>query len=266
MGRNKALARREERRKNRTGRVGKALAGQLAYVLLGGAVVFFAVVVVVAARHIPSSTAESPAAATKAAAAADAGEGWIRLTAKSPSAIIAAARKTSLFNVNRSGDGDYLKDLSHLESPVLVKALNQPGAVVMPDYYVIPIDDVSGSMVGAAELELNPTHTAIRMTAIITYSSPRPHGQMAHVPQSKALADLSGQRRVAMRAGAQAQLVYIPIDATQLETGEVQWTAGGQYPADPVWLIPGSDGNDHVVGTNDLAYNMSDLPVMKAQP
>ncbi len=158
------------------------LVGNLAYVLLAGAVVFFAVVVIVATRHPPAdqaSAAISNAAATRVAATADTGSGWIQLSSDTPGAVIAAARKTTLFTMDRSGNGDYLKDLSHLETPVLVLALHPAGSIVMPDYYIIPIDDKSSVIVGAAELALNPTHTAIQLTSIITYSSPRPHGQMA---------------------------------------------------------------------------------------
>jgi hypothetical protein len=264
VGQKKRLfARREERRKLKISRTARSVVGNFAYVFLAGAIVFFVVVVLVATRHTSASTAVSNAAATRAAATSDAGSGWITINAESPGAIIAAARKSTLFNVDRSGDGDYLKDLSHLETPVLVRALHSAGSIVMPDYYVIPIDDTSGAIVGAAELALNPTHTAVQLTSIITYSAPRPHGKMAHTDMAAAVADLTSQRHVAVRSGAQPQLVYIPIDASQLQTGQVTWSGGGLYPADPVWLIPGADGQDHVVGTDGRDHYVSQLPLMK---
>lgn len=261
MGYKKALGRRQERRKLRIGRVARALVGNLAYVLLGGAILLLAVIVVAAARQMPApaTTVSGHVAATRAAATSSAESGWIKLSSQSPGAIIAAARKTSLFNVNRSGDGDYLKDLSHLETPVLVRAAHGAG----PDFYVIPIDDASGQMVGAAELTLNPAHTAVQLMAIITYTSARPHGQLARMSVSAAVADVASQQRVALRAGAQPQLVYLPIDGSALETGQITWNGGGMYPGDPVWLIPGADGQDHVVGTNGHAYNLRDVPLMK---
>jgi len=266
VGQKKLLAQREERRKQRISRTARSMVGNLAYVLLAGAIVFFAVVVIVATRRPPAdpaSAAISNAAATRIAATANTGSGWIQLASDTPGAVIAAARKTTLFTMDRSGNGDYLKDLSHLENPVLVLALHPAGSIVMPDYYIIPIDDKSGVIVGAAELALNPTHTAIQLTSIITYSSPRPHGQMAHVGMSAAQADVAGQQHVAMKSGAQPQLVYVPIDAGALETGQVTWTGGGLYPADPIWMIPGADGQDHIVGTDGHAYSMSSVPVMK---
>jgi hypothetical protein len=238
------------------------LAGNLAFVLLAGTVITFMIVAATVARRIPTGSAASASSATSAAATANAGSGWIPLVSQAPGAIIAAARKSTLFNVDRSGKGDYLKDLSHLENPELVRAVAQPGSASMPDYYVIPIDDASGRMVGAAELALSPTDTAVQLTAIITYSTPRRHGQLAQIPETAALSDLSRQR-VALRGGAQPELVYIPIDAAALETGEITWNGGGEYPADPVWAIPGADGKDHVVGTDNHVYATSDLPVMK---
>lgn len=259
MGRRKLLARRQDRQGAKRKRVAKSLIGNLAYLLLAVAVVFFAVVIILATRHGPSSTPESDAAAQ---ATSDAGNGWITITSDSPEAIIAAAHKTTLFNVNRSNGGDYL-DISHLEAPVYVQALHTAGSISSPDYYIIPVDDTTGAMVGAAELALNPTHTAIQLTSIITYSSPRPHSQLSLVEQSTALANLSTQKRISLRTGAQPQLIYVPIDSTALETGEITWDGGGLFPADPIWLIPGADGKDYVVGSDGHAYDMSSIPIMK---
>jgi hypothetical protein len=235
----------------------KALLGNLVYVVLGGAALLFAAILIAAAQHIPPSAASDTSATTNYSS------GWIPLKSTSSSAIIAAARQSTLFNVNRKGSGDFLKDLSHLEAPVLVRALQTPGSVVMPDYYIIPIDNATGKMVGAAELELNASHTSIQVTSIVTYTSAHPHGQVSQVAKSAALMDLANQRRVAVRSGAQPQLVYIPIDAAALETGEVVWNGGGTSPTDPVWLIPGADGQNHLVGADGHAYEMSSVPVMK---
>lgn len=258
MGRKKLLARRQERQNAKKKRSIRSWMGNLAYGLLALAVILFAIVVVAAVGHGSPSTDTSDAAA----ATADAGNGWISITSDTPDAIIVAAHKTTLFNVNRSTDGDYL-DISHLEAPVLVRALSAVGSDSMPDYYVIPVDDTSGAIVGAAELALNSTHTAIQLTSIITYSEPRPHGQMPQMGMSVAESILSAQSHTTLRSGTQPQLVYVPIDASALESGEVTWNGGGLYPADPVWLIPGADGQNHIIGADGHAYAMSSVPVMK---
>jgi hypothetical protein len=258
----KLRARRAERQHNRIISKARSLVGNFAYVLLAGAVVLFAVVIVAAAHSVPVTNTLTGGAGNVNAAGDDGSE-WIPLTSNAPGAIIAAARKSSLFKMDRSGNGDYLKDISHLETPVLVHAMHAAGSISMPDYYVIPIDGPGGTIIGAAELALNPEHTAIQVTSIITYDAPRPHGKMAHLDQGAAQSALATQKHVNLRNGAQAQLVYAPIDATALETGEVTWSGGGLYPADPIWLIPGSDGKDHVVGTNGKAFDASSVPLMK---
>lgn len=94
MNRKKAIARRQERRKSRIKRATMFLLGNLVYAILGGAILLCARAVIASVQHIPSSAADSPNA-TKPSG------DWIPLTSKSPSAIIAAARKSALFNVNR---------------------------------------------------------------------------------------------------------------------------------------------------------------------
>lgn len=257
MSRKKAMIRRRERRKNRIERITRFLVGNLAYVILGGAILLFIGVVYATLQHIPATTAGSPNAA-------QAKDGWIRLTSKSPSAVIAAARQSALFHVDRSGSGDYLKDLSRLENPILVRAYHRPGSPMMPDYYVIPIDDASGVIVGAAELELNKAHNAIRVTAIVTYPSSRRHGQMALVSLTSATNTLARQRHVGIQARTAAALIYFPVDAHLQETGKIVWKGGGEYPADPIWLLPGADGQQYVVGTDGLTRPASQLPVMTA--
>jgi hypothetical protein len=256
MSRKKAIVRRHERRKSRIKRATTFLLGNLVYAILGGAILLFATAVIASVQHIPSSVADSPNA-TKPNA------NWIPLTSKSPKAIIAAARKSALFNVDRSGNGDYLKDLSHLENPILVRAIHTPGSIAMPDYYVIPIDDASGAIIAAAQLELNKAHSAIQVSAIITYPSPRPHGHLAQVSMATAMTNVSRQQHAPMKAGATGTLVYFPVDASLQETGKIVWKGGGEDPTDPVWLIPGANGQNHVVGTNGYVYAMSDLPIMK---
>lgn len=256
MSRKKSVARRHGRRKNTMRRVARLLVSNVVYLIFGGAILLFVGALIASTQHIPIGGAANQNAAQTS-------DGWIRLTSKSPSAIIAAARKSSLFNVDRSGNGDYLKDLSHLENPVLVRAYHPAGSPSMPDYYVIPIDNAAGAIVGAAELELNKPHNAIRVTAIVTYPSLRPHGYMARVSMATAIADVTQQRHIRMKAGAINMLIYFPVDAYLQKTGKIVWNGGGEYPSDPIWLIPGTDGQDYIVGTDGVARHASDLPILK---
>lgn len=258
MSRKRSSARLRASRQRRVERIGKFLLGNLVYVALGGAALLLAFTIVAFAQHIPPSNADNngygvPTPTTQ----------WIRLPSKTPAGIIMAARQSALFNENRSGSGDYIKDLSHLENPVLVHALQVRGGVQMPDYYVIPIDNASGAMVGAAELELNANQTAIQVAAIITYPTPRPHGQMVRMSAQTAQTTAQVQHHIKMKAGTTPTLVYFPVDAALQQSGKIHWNGGGEYPADPIWLIAASNGQDQVVGTDGRVYSVSSLPFMR---
>jgi hypothetical protein len=135
---------------------------------------------------------------------------------------------------------------------------------VYPDFYVVPILDSTGAATDAAELSLNPSHTAIQVIAIVTYSQPHAQGAIARMTASSAVASVASQQHSALRSGAAPWLVYFPADAAAQETGQVTWTGGGEYPADPIWLVPGADGRDHVVGVDGRVYSPAQLPLIKA--
>jgi hypothetical protein len=185
---------------------------------------------------------------------------WIPIKSHAPADLIAAARKSPLFNVDRSGNGDYLKNISLLGTPVYVQAIQKMAGVTFPDFYVLPVLDHSGAAVGAAELELNPSQTAIHVIAIMTYTSPHPGGAIPRLSAQSAIAAVATQRHTAMRVGSTPQLAYFPVNATAQQIGKIVWVAGGEFPADPIWLIAGANGQQYVVGVDGHAYAVSELP------
>ena len=186
---------------------------------------------------------------------------WIPLRSESAADIIAAARQSPLFTVDRSGNGDYVKDLSHIGTPVFVRALHAVNAPSLPDCYVIPVHDGTGMTMAAAELEINSPHTAILVMAIVTYSKLHPHDTITRLSLPDALTAVESQHHTALRGGARAQLVYFPVNAYSQATGKIMWVAGGEYPADPLWFIPGADGQDHIVGADGHVYYANQLPI-----
>ena len=78
-------------------------------------------------------------------------EGWIPLRSTLSADIIVAAKRSTLFHVDRSSNGDYLKDISRLGVPQLVQALHVAGKANSPDYFIIPIENATGQTVGSAE-------------------------------------------------------------------------------------------------------------------
>lgn len=247
-----------------------ALLGNAAFLLLGMAALALITALVVASQHIPASSAAgaggSSSAGPQASNAQVATSDWIPLRSSAPADILAAARKSSLFQQNLAGSGDHISDLSRLGAPVYVQAIQPAGAAVgqYPDFYVVPILNTSGATTDAAELELNSSHTAIQVIAIVTYGQPHPHGSIARLPASAAVAAVSGQQHSAVRPGTAPQLAYFPADAAAQETGQITWTGGGEFPADPIWLVHGTDGRDHLVGVDGRTYYPGQLPMIKA--
>lgn len=204
-------------------------------------------------------------AAPVAAGAAD--TTWIPLRSQAPGDILVAARQSPLFQAHRADGGDHEQDLSRLGLPVLVHAVRPPNgtsAYTWPDVYVLPILDAAGSTVAAAELELNPAHTAVHVTSIVTYAQPRPHGGIARQSSAAAVSMLATRQHIALRPGTTPQLVYFPLDArfqNAQRVGSGAWTAGGTFPADPAWLVMGADGLQRLVGVDGSVHLVSQLPM-----
>ncbi len=189
------------------------------------------------------------------------GPDWITLRNHSAATIIAAARKSPLFQVNRSGSGDYLSDLSRLGVPQEVDGYaTQPG-VTLSDYYIIPILDKAGDSVGAAVLRLSGNHDAVYLQSIDTYAQPRPRGAIARLDQTHALAAVNAHAHTQLAFGVHPRLVYFAFDFQGADRGAFIWNGGGAFPDDPIWLVPGLDGHDHLVGTDSNVYAPTQLPV-----
>lgn len=239
--------------------------GNASFLLLGLAVIAVVGALAAGCQPSPGSGAKpgsTPAASATPTTQAESGE-WIALRSTAAADILAAARQSSLFRGDQSESGDHA-DLSRLGAPVFVRAIQPPGAPagLYPDFYVVPVLDASGAATDAAELELNPTHTAIQVIAIVTYSQPHADGAIASLTASAAIAAVSAQQHSAPRAGTSPQLVYFPADPTAQQTGA--WTGGGAFPADPIWLVPGADGHDHLVGDDGRVYDPEQLPLATA--
>lgn len=239
--------------------------GNAVFVLLGLSVLGLVVVLGFTLSQLPSGSAASRPQGDISAANASAPDDqgiWIPIRSTAAADLIAAARQSSLFTQNRSEAGDHVADLSRLGTPVFVRPLRRISSVqgTLPDFYVIPILNAQGDTTDAAELEMNPPHSAIHVIAIVTYAQPRPSGAIAQLTPQAAMASVETRHHAKQRSGTQAQLVYFPLDAEEQQTGKLVWTSGGEFPADPVWLIQGSDGKDHIAGNDGAVYFSSQIP------
>lgn len=248
------------------------VAGNAVFLLLALAVVGLMVGVAVAFSNIsaaPLADASGQSAASAAAPAASNGDAWIPLRSQAPADIIAAARQSSLFQESRSDTGDHVRDLSRLGRPVYVRAVRTAGvsASDVPDFYIVPILNQAGAATDAAELALNPSHTAVQVIAIVTYTTPRAGGSVAAQGADQAVHAVAIQRQESAQAISQPYLVYFPMDPTwqASQNGQPAWMAGGALPADPVWFVTATDGKQFLAGNDGRLYAVSQLPVWHGQ-
>jgi hypothetical protein len=187
---------------------------------------------------------------------------WIPLTSSAPAAVLAAIKQSTLFNLNCPPGGDCQQDLTHLGTPTLVTELRTPTTTRATDFYIMPILDAAGDVTAVAAAELNAAHTALQVAGISGNGPRWPN----LVTAAGAIAVVQAQHHTGLRSGTHPHLVWMPFDTSALETGRIVWSAGGKGPQDPVWLVPGTDGNDHVVGTDGRAYYLRQIPLSQAQP
>lgn len=242
--------------------------GYAAFLLLALAVVGL----LLSAAHLARNTSAmnmTGATIQSTRAPSASGDGWIPLHSQAPGDIIAAARQSALFHESRADAGDHIRNLSRLGRPVYVQALRPTGvtAAEAPDFYILPILSQAGAATDAAELALNPAHTAVQVIAIVTYTAPRPDGSVAALQADQAVRAVASQRQEAAQAIKQPSLAYFPMDPAwqTSQTGQPAWTAGGALPADPLWLTTATDGKQYLVGNDGRLYTMSELPFWHGQ-
>ena len=217
-------------------------------------------------RSVAPALAQHPCGFPGKPACPTAQKQWIPLPSTSSADVVAAARRSDFFGINSAGKGD-TPSLAHLGDAQLVLAMRGAGVdpSAAPNYFDIPILTATNAPLGVVLCEVNSTNSAIAVVAIVQYAQPRATGALARLDQGTALAALTAQHHTTLRAGAQAQLVYLPTVAMAQQTGRIIWVAGGASPDDPIWAFPGADGQQHVVGDDGHVYFVSELPV-NAQP
>ncbi len=261
-----------ERRRGAASGRRAGVASNAVFLLLPLAAVGLLVSVAVAFSSIsgaPLAGASGQSASNAPAPAAANGGEWIPLRSQAPVDIIAAARQSSLFRESRDDAGDHAHDLSRLGSPVYVQALRPAGvtAAQVPDFYVVPILNSTGAATDAAELALNPSHTAVQVIAIVTYTTPRAGGSIAQLKADQAVHAVASRNQASAQAISQPHLVYFPLNPQwqASQNGQPAWMAGGAMPADPIWLMSAPGGRQYVAGDDGKVYAESQLPLWNGQ-
>ena len=195
---------------------------------------------------------------------------WIPISADTPAAVLAVFKQSGMYSAAQSGIttgvGDAPYDLSRPETPLFVRELRVPGSIVMPDMYIIPFDTASGAVGYLMLCNVNATHTAIEVNEVMGAGTkdgaPVPHDGLVYLSVSAAEGVLYAQRHVRPMPGKQPYLVYTPLDPMRA----MNWTGTGRDGFRPLWLVPGADGRDYVIGNDGNAYLPSQVPLAKATP
>ncbi len=195
---------------------------------------------------------------------------WIPLSADTPAAVLAVFKQSEMYSAaqtsSTTGVGDAQYDLSRPETPLFVRELRVPGSMVLPDMYIIPFDTANGAVGYLMLCNVNATHTAIEVNEVMAAGTkngaPVPHDGLVYLSASAAEGVLYAQRHVRLMPRKQPYLVYTPLDPMTAAS----WTGTGRDGFRPLWLVPGADGHDYVIGNDGKAYLPSQIPLAKAGP
>ncbi|HEV2458514.1 MAG TPA: hypothetical protein VGS80_09120 [Ktedonobacterales bacterium] len=160
---------------------------------------------------------------------------WIPLKSHSAADILAAVRQAPFLQVVAGappGSDGYF-DVSHLGTPMLVLAYRVPPHYQGVDYYEVPTLTASGMVDGTISAQLNAKHTAINVGSI-SGTDPAAGWPSKLVSASQAVEIVEVQQHTSLRAGANITLIYMATyDTAAVETGQINWSAGGAGPMDP---------------------------------
>lgn len=194
---------------------------------------------------------------------------WLSIAADTPDAVLATFVQSQAIwqaiQQDQSGDGVMRWDFSRPDTPVFERELHAPGGKLFPDIWVLPFDLPNGQIGFYGFCDINAAHTAIRVDNVFGMGTPRPHGQLAVYTRAQAISRVTAISHVALKPGAQSYLIFAPIDAELIESGRAVWsqTAGGG-PGSPLWLVPGADGKDRILGNDGKVYFPWQIPVVEA--
>jgi hypothetical protein len=193
--------------------------------------------------------------------------GWFPVGSESPGVVSAsiAASKVFVAMENRYG-------CASLDTPALVHAY---GAHTGIDYYddnhwVVSVHDASGMRCGLFDFVYDRAQQRMRFSSFGVLTPQDPHSSQAfpYISSAVAVARLQSQRKLNVRAGAQPELIFFPIDPSfpYLNSPVHKWAGGGNSAMNPMWHMVGSDAHDYFIGNNLNVSVRQDLPIANGQP
>ena len=191
--------------------------------------------------------------------------GWIPIAADTPDAAAAAIQNSRMFAAVETRQGHLTLDV-----PALVHIIHPTPTASdywALDHWVVSVRNDTGAETGVFDFVYDRANHRIRFAVYgdLPPSDPR-HGHIfPYISADQAVQTLRTTLGKAPLSGAAPQLVFFPVDAAYLGPagrglGHARWTAGGEYPTDPVWFITGADGHTYFVGKDSHAHHEAEIP------
>jgi hypothetical protein len=187
--------------------------------------------------------------------------GWISVTDNTPGAAARAIVGSGMFASIKTTHGIHALDL-----PARVHTLATPSGYDYydDDHWVVSVRDKANKQVGIFDFVYDSANQRVRFAS---YGILRPgdtrYGHAFPTTQPTAvLQRLQTERGLSAKAGAQADLVFFPPDQQRFGAQAKQpWGAGGSSPLDAIWQVPGANGVNYYVGSDQHVYELKDLPI-----
>lgn len=193
------------------------------------------------------------------------GPNWLSISSALPGDIAQVMTQDPMYTALQKQHG-----LSGLDLPALVHVFDAQGGsdYFTSDHWVVTARDASGRECGIFDFVYDRAHQRIRFAGYgpLTPSDPRYGHTFPFTSATSALSRLHAERPQVV-AATSPELIFFPIDDTYVGPHAThKWTAGGESPDDPMWLVAGTDGQKYFVGTDGHIYAQSGLPIVSAHP
>jgi len=190
--------------------------------------------------------------------------GWVPITGETPRAAADAISRSSMFGALQGQVGHL-----SLDTPALVHLLLSRGGsdYWTSDHWVVSARNDAGVQIGLFDYVYDRAHQRIRFAnyGYISANDPRYGHAFPYSTAASAIQRLQVERKVSPRASSAPLLVYFPPDPRVLgpagNQAPIPWSGGGEYPTDPMWMVPGADGRTYFVGKDSHVHNQSELPI-----
>lgn len=188
---------------------------------------------------------------------------WVKVKSPTTADVMTAVRCTPMFQ-NASVGNDLIAramHTGHLAAPVLVKAYRHD--VGLADIWIVPVVNQNNLPLAMLAFDYDESAQELRAGefAAVTGNMFYVTHAFPAISSNVAVAAVSTQQHAAMAISHSAELVYFPADTDGLTTGKQQWQGGGTSFLDPIWRIPGADGQWHYVDHNGRTHLSAELPV-----